>query len=156
MNAKKFIGAWIAGFFVMFLLSGLWYMAIMGDFYRSNGPPGLREQYQMQFIALGYLVLGLLMAYIYPKGYSGGTPVTEGVKFGVLMGLLWILPNGLVMYGVVTGSGKVLVVDAVWHLVEGGIGGIVIGLIYGQTGAASAAEPAPAAESAPEGESTSG
>ena len=61
----------------------------------------------------------MLMAYLYPKGYSEGSPVGEGLKFGILIGLIWILPLGLIL-------------DAVWHLVEEGAGGIVIGLVYGR------------------------
>ena len=131
MDFKKFIIALVAGFVVMFLLSGLWHVLIMGDFYKANTPSAM-EQHQLQFIALGYLILAVLMSYIYPKGYQGGTPVTEGLKFGIVIGLLWILPVSVVLSGVITGySGKLLIVDSVWHIVEQGIGGIVIGLVYG-------------------------
>ena len=86
MDFKKFIIALIAGFIVMFLLSGLWHVLILGDFYRSLTPM-VRKQYQMPYIALGYFVFAVLMAYIYPKGYQGGNPVPEGLRFGILMGL---------------------------------------------------------------------
>ena len=131
MNFKKFIIALVAGFVVMVLLSGLWHMLIMGDFYKEHSTAGAREQYKMGFIVLGYIVLALLMAYIYPKGCSGGGVVAEGAKFGILMGLLWILPFSLVLYGVIEMSGTGLIVDVVWHIVEQGVGGIVIGLVYG-------------------------
>lgn len=139
MNAKKFITAFIAGFAVMFLLSGLWYQLLMADFYKATSTAA-REPQLMGSIALGYIVLSLLMAYMYPKGYSGGSPAVEGVKFGILIGLLWIVPLGLVIYGVMTVSGKMLVADIIWHIVEQGVGGIVIGLVYGkQSGIASQA-----------------
>ena len=132
MNAKRFIIALVAGFVALFLLSALWHLLIMGDFYKANRSPAAREQLQMGFIILGYVVLALLMAYIYPKGYSGGAPVTEGVKFGILIGLLWTLPRSIAIYGVENISGKLLIVDSIWHLIEQGIGGIVIGLVYGK------------------------
>ena len=117
---------------MMWLLAGLWHMLIMSAYYATATPEGVaREEPMMQFIVIGYLVLGLLMAYIYPKGYAGGAPLTEGVKFGVAIGLLWVLPHGLVMYGVhQIGTGALLVVDSLWHVAEQGAGGAVIGLIY--------------------------
>ena len=131
MNAKKMLFALIAGFIAMFLLSGLWHTLIMADFYEANSPSTAFAEPKMQFIVLGYFILALILAYIYPLGYKGGTPVIEGLKFGILMGLLWILPLSVVLFGVMESSGTLLVVDAIWHVVEQGIGGIVIGLVYG-------------------------
>ena len=131
MNIKKMVLALLAGFIVMFLLSGLWHMMIMGDLYNSSKPPGAYAEPKLQFIAFGYFVLALLMAYMYPKGYKGGKPVIEGLKFGILIGILWILPQSLVYLGLMAGSGTVVIVDTIWHVVEEGIGGIVIGLVYG-------------------------
>ncbi|RKY90209.1 MAG: hypothetical protein DRQ01_09560 [Ignavibacteriae bacterium] len=131
MNGKKFLMALVGGFLVMWLLSGLWHVLIMGDFYAKYAGPSTFEEPKMLFIALGYAILALLMVYIYTQGYKGGSPLKEGLRFGVIMGLLWVLPINVVMYGVVETSSTILVVDVIWHLVEQGIGGIVIGLIYG-------------------------
>jgi hypothetical protein len=132
MDLKKLLIAFVAGFVVMFLLAGLWHMVIMSDFYFSSDL-NLREQPLMGYITLGYLVLALLMAYVYPKGYAGGAPVKEGLKFGVLFGLIWILPHSLALFGFSSATtGVQLIVDAIWHLVEQGSGGIVIALVYGK------------------------
>ena len=133
MNAKKCILALIVSFIVMFLLSGLWHMYIMGDFYMEQNPAA-KSEVMLGFVILGYAVLALLMAYAYPLGYKGGSPVGEGLRFGILIGLLWLVPRSIVLYGVEnTGTGLVLIVDGVWHLAEQGIGGIIIGLIYGRS-----------------------
>ena len=137
MNAKKMLFALLAGFVVMFLLAGLWHMIIMGDFYKANSSSAALAEPKMLFIALGYFILALILAFIYPLGYKGGSPVIEGLKFGVLMGLLWILPFSVVLFGLFESSGTVLVVDVIWHVVEEGIGGIVIGLVYGSGKSAS-------------------
>ena len=130
MDGKKMILACVAGFVVMFLLAGLWHMVIMDEMYDL---PTAREEPLMGFIALAFVILALLMAYMYPKGYSGGSPVGEGLKFGVLVGLVWILPLSLILYAVSKDfSLNVLIVDALWHLVEEGAGGAVIGLVYGR------------------------
>ena len=131
MNGKKFLMALVGGFLVMWLLSGLWHVLIMGDFYAKYAGPSTFEEPKMLFIALGYAILALLMTYIYIQGYKGGSPLREGLRFGVIMGLLWILPINVILYAVKETSITFILVDASWHIVEQGIGGIAIGLIYG-------------------------
>ena len=137
MNTKKKLLSWITGFVVMFVLGFLWHQIIMGDFYDNQMSQVLRVELRIPFVILGYIVLAFLMAYVYPMGYQGGSPLKEGLRFGVLIGLIWVLPHGLVALGTenITVAGGL--VDAIWHVVEQGIGGVVIGLVYG-----SGAEPA--------------
>ena len=59
-----------------------------------------RHNLPMVMVTLGVLVLAFLMAFIYPYGYQGGAPVKEGMRFGAIMGLLWILPWSLVIVGI--------------------------------------------------------
>lgn len=133
MNTKKCLTAWIVGFLAMFILSGVWYMLIMEDFYKTNCYIPARGTPLMLYIALGYLVLALLMAYLYPIGYKEGSPAREGLRFGVLIGILWVLPNSLVLYGATnSGTRALILVDTIWHIVEQGVGGVVIATIYGR------------------------
>ena len=138
MGAKKMILACVTGFLVMFLLAGLWHELIMSDLYDM---PTSREEPLMGFIALAFFILALLMAYLYPKGYSGGSPAAEGLKFGVVIGLMWTLPLGLILYAVSKDSSlNMVIVDALWHLVEEGAGGVAIGLVYGRSATGSEEE----------------
>ena len=51
----------------------------------------------------------------------------------MLIGILWVVPSTVINYGVTTVfSKKAILVDAIYHLVEQGAGGIVIALIYGK------------------------
>ena len=96
-----------------------------------------REQVNFLFIVLGYGALAFLMSYAYPIGYKGGTPVKEGLRFGILVGLLVALPLNLILHGVwkVTLAGSL--VDSIYHVIEQIVGGIIIALIYGNTSAKS-------------------
>ena len=98
MEVRKLILATVLGLAVMMFLSGLWHGLAMRDFYATHSPT-LREVPLLRIIGLGYFLLGVLMAVIYPKGYEGGFPWLEGVRFGMFMGLLFTLPRGLVLYG---------------------------------------------------------
>jgi len=131
MDTKKLALSLLAGFVVMFLLGFLWHQFIMSGFYDDQLGDIARPEPKVGFIVLGYLVLALLMAYIYPIGSKGGSPTLEGLKFGALMGLLWILPHGLVYVGVANFTFTYAIVDGLWHVVEEGLGGVVIGLVYG-------------------------
>lgn len=125
MNVKKFFLAWLIGFVVMGILAVLWHLVIMGSFYNMRPQP--------LFVILAYLILALLMSYAYPKGYQGKPPALEGLRFGIFIGLLWILPLQLIMASAGNTTFTVGLVDAAWHIAEQGIGGIIIGLIYGRS-----------------------
>lgn len=136
MNLKKLlIGALVASA-VMFLLGFLWHTVLMTDFYQSSsGEVGAvdRENPMVFYIGLGYLSLGLVMAYIYPKGAEGDNHIMDGIKFGVIMGFLWIVPHSSVLYGATIVTSKTAVfVDGLYHMVEGAIGGILIAMVYGK------------------------
>jgi len=129
MDFKKFSMAVVGGFFAMFILGGLWNRVILKSFYMEQHTSSLAEP-NILFIILGFLILAVLMAYMYPLGYKGGSALKEGLRFGVVIGLLWYLPFNVIMIGVVGKSGALVVVDGLWRLVEQGVGGIVIGYVY--------------------------
>jgi hypothetical protein len=75
------------------------------------------------------------MSLIYPVGYKGGSPAKEGLRFGVLIGLVVWLTANLTIHGVLKNTLASALVDSVWHIVEQGIGGIAIALVYGKSSA---------------------
>ncbi len=144
MNFKKFTLSFILSGIVMCLLAYVWHMVYPGeslyanpDFYGAQGDIN-RAEPLIQYILLGYLFLAVFMAYTYPKGYEGGSLLSEGFKFGAIIGLVWVIPHGIVLYGVQgLTSGMAIIYDGLWHVVEQGIGGIVIAYIYGAVTTAS-------------------
>ena len=113
----------------MFLLAGLWHMALMSDLYASDLN---RAEPILGLIAVSYFILALLMAYMYPKGIEGTNKITNGIKFGMVIGLIWVLPHALILHAVSEGGAlNVILIDVGWHLVEQSGGGVVIALIYG-------------------------
>ena len=128
MDVKKLALATVAGGAAMWLLAGLWHMVLMVEFYAMEGEA---QHEGMGIIIVAYLVLGLLMAHMYPPGYKGGRPWVEGLRFGVLIGIVWVLPHGLAMVGAHGDSISYELINGVWHMVEQGVGGVVVAIIYG-------------------------
>jgi len=132
MNVKKFVLAWVAVVVVTFLLGVLWHLFLLADFYEAQHQGLTREEPNMAVIIVGHLILGFLMALVYPIGYKGGPPVKEGFRFGALIGLIWILPLSVILHGVWNLPLTGVIVDSAWHVVEEGIAGIGIALVYGR------------------------
>ena len=131
MIGRKFVLGALAVFVVGFLLSGLWHVVLMGDYYESVTAGG-REAPIMSAVGLAYLVVGVIMAYMYPKGYEGGSPLAEGLKFGAIIGLLWWFPTNLILYAVQDGPASVIFLDGAWHVVEEGLAGVALAMVYGR------------------------
>ena len=130
MNIKRFFLATILSCLSMWFLAGLWHEVIMVNFYKSEADASHEGT---GIILLAYLVLSILMAYMYPLGYKGKKPWAEGLRFGMIIGLLWVFPHELAMAGAHGDSLAYVIKNALWHIVEQGAGGVVIGLVFGRS-----------------------
>ncbi len=132
MRASKLILAAVAAFVVMFSLSGLWHQVLLGDYYVAESAAVARPEPDLAIIALGYAILALLMAWVYPIGYKGGSAITEGARFGAVIGLLWILPWSVIISGIWQIELTIVLVDSAWHIIEQGLGGVAVAMAYGR------------------------
>jgi len=83
---------------------------------------------------VAYLILAFLMSVIYSWTRKSAMPVVDGLKVGVLIGILWVFPHGLAMAGAHGTSVLYEVKNALWHIAEQGIGGVIIAFVFGKTG----------------------
>ena len=130
MNAGKLLTSAVAAFVAMFVLSYLWHAVIMADYYAANTTELARDELIVPLIAAGYVVLAVVMAYMYPLGYKGGAPMLEGFRFGAVVGVLVWLSTGLVYTAIWNYPLSTALVDSAWHVVEEGLGGLVIAMVY--------------------------
>jgi hypothetical protein len=130
MKGKRFILAALAGGVSMWLLAGLWHELVMAKFY-ARETNATHEGTGVIFLA--YMALSILMVYLYSRVYRGGRPVVEGLRLGIVVGLLWVFPHELAMAGAHGESIAYVFKNAAWHMVEQGVGGIIIGLVYGRS-----------------------
>ncbi|PCH92311.1 MAG: hypothetical protein COB85_08360 [Bacteroidetes bacterium] len=128
---KKFLIATVAGTVTMLVLAGLFHGILVGDLLKQlmSEFPNSQQPPPMLAIGMAVLISGI-MAHMYPKGYEGGSPFTEGFKFGAPIGLIMVLPLNLVLVGALGADSTFSMLDIPWHLIEQGVTGGVIGLVY--------------------------
>jgi hypothetical protein len=136
MNFRRVAAAAAVGWLVYMGLSPLVNSVLLADLYAQHANL-FRPAGQMN-LAVGFtasLVGFFVFAYAYAKGYEGGNRAMEGLRFGVLVGLLLGCFAVIWNYVVLPISGPLAVAWVVDTIIEMGIYGVVVGLIYKPLGA---------------------
>ena len=134
MDARKFVLAVVAYVVVTFAVAASWHLVFFKDLYDQLAIFSRKEP----LIPLGIAsiaIQALVLAYLYPALYKGGNPAREGLKFGLLIGAL------MASIAVFAEAGKQnvsslstwLVFESIYYLLQFGVVGVVIGLIYGRS-----------------------
>jgi hypothetical protein len=130
----KFIISTIVGAIIFFFLGWLFYGIIFSgkfmDWYGTVMRPA--QDYKLWSMIVANILEALFLTWLYPKFYKGGSPAGEGLKFGILLGLLMSLP--MIFYVWASFQVKYIgaIVDGIISFVLVVIVGLVIGLIYGK------------------------
>ena len=109
----------------MWITAGLWHNLILPNVNKNIQPH--HEGLSMMLVA--YFILALLMTYIYSLLIKNNKSIIDGLKFGMIIGVLWVFPHGLAMAGAHESSIIYEIKNTIWHMIEQGIGGIIIALI---------------------------
>ena len=131
MNFGRVAAAALVAWIVHVGLTTLVWSLLLPDVAGQNVLP-LRTPAEMN-LTLGYAVslLGFFVfAYAYAKGYEGGAGAVEGLRFGVIVGLLLACFSGVWGYVMMPVSGFFAVAMIVDAIVEMAIFGTVVGLVY--------------------------
>jgi hypothetical protein len=133
MKIKKMILAAVGCFVVSFLIAAIWHLALFKNLYHELGIFSRKEP----LVHLGIIdnvLKAFVLAYVYPIGYQGGSSVREGLRFGILMAILvgssWIL--GMAATQPAVSISTWLFLETPFVLLQFGLAGMVIGLIYGK------------------------
>ncbi len=96
MFSKRTLIGGLVAFLVLFLVNWLlWGLVFMSTWENMTSVPMTAEP-DMLWLTIGYLILGWILAYIYPLGYEGGGAAGEGVRFGLVMWALLSLGIGAI------------------------------------------------------------
>lgn len=131
MNFGRVAAAAFVGWIVHLGLTTLVWSALLPDVTGQNAAL-LRQPAEMN-LTLGFAVslLGFFVfAYAYAKGYEGGPGAVEGLRFGVIVGLLLACFSAVWSYVMMPISGAFAAAMTVDAIVEMAIFGMVVGLVY--------------------------
>ena len=132
----KLILSTIIGGIVLFVLGWILYGLIFMNFFTEGYGKIMRDpnDFKMWAIIVANLLQAFFLAWIYPKGYKGGSPAKEGFMFGIEFGLLLSVPYVFYMWASYPITWQVALVDGIIVGFMILIAGLVIGLIYGNIG----------------------
>ena len=131
MNFGRVAAGAIVAWIVSLLISPLVNNVLLADLYARHAAV-FRPQAEMNMVlGLGASLVGyFVFAYAYAKGYEGGNGAVEGLRFGVVVGLLLACFAVVWNYVVLPVSGSLGVAWVVDTLVEMALYGVVVGLVY--------------------------
>lgn len=110
--------------FGMWVIAGLWHNLVL---------PAVNSKVEAHhdglfLMLLSYFILAGFMTYFYTR-VPKGNRIPTGVKIGIFIGILWVLPHGLTMAGAHNTSILYEIKNALWHCIEQGAGGVIIALM---------------------------
>jgi hypothetical protein len=137
MNTKRWGLASLAVFAVIFILEGVIHGVLLAGLYQQTASiwrPQAEMQGLMWFMWVGYLIFAPLIVLIYTKGYEankGG--VGQGVRYGLIIGILLSAPQSLGWYAVLPIPGVLAFYWFIAGVVESLAAGAAVGAIYRQS-----------------------
>jgi hypothetical protein len=133
MSSKKFTLAAIGYIVVTFVIAAGWHLGLFKGVYDELGI-FTRKEPLIHLGIFSMILQGIVFAYVYPIGYQGGSPVKEGLRFGLLMGIFMGSSAVFAEAGKqqVSSLSTWLILESVYYLLQFGLVGVVVGLIYGK------------------------
>lgn len=121
-SLKKYVLSTLATGFGMWIVGGIYHNLIL---------PTINEKIQphhegLAITLIAYFILAILMVYIFEKVNLEMGSFYDGLRLGASIGVLWVFPHGLAMAGTHQTSIIYEVGNMLYHVVEQGIGGIIL------------------------------
>jgi len=88
MNIARFILATVAAWVIITLAGALWHEVIFETWYNEWVFGIERMQMPVGYFLITHAMRAIVFVYVYHMLYKGGKPLTKGLKFGFLMGIL--------------------------------------------------------------------
>jgi len=129
INWKRFWWAWLASFTFIFVFEGGFHGFLLDPIYaESESLWRAKEDSIFWSLLLGQLLLPIIFLYIFLKGYEN-RGVWEGVRYGVLIGLLFV-PTNFIWYAVQPLPFILIVAWIVGGIIEMALAGAIVAKIY--------------------------
>jgi hypothetical protein len=130
MNVKRFVFASLAVFVVGMILDFIIHMVILKEVYEALASIWRADMNSLMWIMYAFtLIFAFLFVYIFTKGYEG-KGIMEGVRYGLLIGLLMLLTGVFGQYVTYPLPFNLVIQWFIFGMIEFIILGIVAALIY--------------------------
>ncbi len=129
---KKKLGYFVVAYFVITMLWAYsWHMLWFHELYVSWGA-FQREQPIIQLGIAATLIQGIVIGYLYPFYYKGGTAVVQGIKFNLVIGLMTYTAMGFATAAKfqIEPISVFLIYHTVFQFIQFILTGTALGLIY--------------------------
>lgn len=125
-KSLKYLIATIISGLSMWIVAGLWHNMVLPLI--DKNVEAHHEGIEIMLIA--YLILAFLMVYLFGMIPQKHKYIFEGLRIGIVVGIIWVFPHGLAMAGAHNTSIFYEIRNAIWHMIEQGFGGIIIAMIF--------------------------
>jgi hypothetical protein len=132
---KKFFIAWLVIFIVWFAGSYVVHGVLLHDDYMKLTSLFRREaeaQHYFVLLLLAHVILSGALVWIYSRGVEASPWPAQGIRFGVAVALLTVVPTYLIYYVVQPMPGSVVVKQIVFDGILMLVLGLVVAAIYRQ------------------------
>lgn len=139
MNTTKLAICTLVGTIFLFVTDYLWFV-VMG----AGGDSGGDAMPAMHWMILGYILLALTFCIIYGKGVESGSATQQGLKFGILAGIMvyvstsfmWLSFADMVpCVGEEMGTDLMSTIkNSLYYIVQMGVMGIIVAHLSGLSG----------------------
>ncbi len=130
---KKFILAAAVYSVITMALGMAWHFVFFKDLYERLGIYN-REKVIIPLGFASMIIQGIVLAYFYPLFYRGGSPMGQGVKFGLITGVFLFSVTTLATAAKIQVSSMTtwLLIQTAFHGIQFLLAGAGIGLVYGR------------------------
>ena len=127
----KFLLATLSYAVITLALAYPWHMLWFHELYLSLGAY-TRAEPSVTLGMTAMLLQGLIIAYLYPRFYSGGSALLSGIRFGLIYALIQYSVMGLAMAAKIDINPipVYLGYSLLFQLIQGTLTGAAVGLIY--------------------------
>jgi hypothetical protein len=137
--SKFFVIATSIVFVVLFNLGYVFHDLTFGPWFHEQEHEIAREEFIVPLVGLAFLVYAMILAHLFPiyrRAYPDAPLANLGLRFGILMGVVFdALQGGIIEYATFRMPFVVFVVDSSYHvLVEGSVAGLLLAACYRKWG----------------------
>jgi hypothetical protein len=128
---KNFILPFLAYVVLTFVIAATWHLVLFRDIYDQLGIFTRKEP----IIPLGFMSMimqGAVLAWLYPRVTRGDSPLKEGLRFGLLIGVLMasiaVFAEGAKQQ--VSSLPTWLILESVYYLLQFAVVGVAMAYVY--------------------------